>query len=428
MDNENNYKVSRKVIYGEGYYDSGLPADRFMNSGREYTFTEELKGKIFGEVSVSFRKDGQDAVFSGIWHSHIFTDAEISVLCSGGSVTFETVEGELIYTVTGSLREKVAEVDPFNVPYNSSYKLYEVKEYEFAPEVFPQEYVPEGSITCNRENSSRVYIPCGGELLELKLDPETKPDAAQVDKLLAGGVTEFVSARYTADGKPAGYDGCVLRETVSCGGANVICNMDGSMTEYDTKNVIYRLYYRSVESGAPEVKLFSFAYPDGMDFMAVADSIFGKGRAYDIIDSGAVSKDDLCEMVKDAVNNNVCFSSVWNSHIFTPDEILRLSRGESIEFEYISGSGEIERVCGALQVSGLRCKVNGKKGAVVLCADDILNYYKSMNCTKCLPVFEDGYEYLCEMEFVADGGMNSFIPKPKLGEEFVSYDPDNDFF
>ncbi|MBQ8966896.1 hypothetical protein [Ruminococcus sp.] len=423
MDNEKNYRINRSVLYGEGYYDSEQPTDRFENEGKKYVFTDDLKGRIFYDVTVTFKKDGKDARFAGIWRSHIFTEEEIAVLCGGGKVTFELAEGSLIYKITGGLKEAVKEVDPFSIPYNSSYKLYNAVDYEFVADDLPQEFVPEVINFDDDRQPADIYAMHEGELLKLNFDRRAVPDEKQLRSLLDGGVIELENAVLSENGKAAEYAGYVLRETVKDGAGYVIENMDGSLTVYDTSTALFRLYERSVTGGLPETKLFSMAYPEGMDYNKIACKIFGRERIDDLTAAG-LTDEDISNITHDALYNNICFRSVWRNHIFTPDEIRALSRGESISFEYVDDSGSIVRVAGGLEVSGLHCMVETANGLVRLEADYIAAPSKMKAGAGHLPVYDQPYKYYCDMEFIPDGGMASYVPEPVLEDDFVSYDPD----
>jgi len=116
----------------------------------------------------------------------------------------------------------------------------------------------------------------------------------------------------------------------------------------------------------------------------------------------------------------VKFSGVWGGHIFTPEEIGKLSRGESVEFDYFDASGALCRVKGGLEINSLQCILHKEGSSVLLDQYDIV---RSSQDKITIPDFECEHEYFCCMNFVPEGGMRKFIPV-KEEEKFESYDPD----
>ena len=129
---------------------------------------------------------------------------------------------------------------------------------------------------------------------------------------------------------------------------------------------------------------------------------------------------DLDEFMGRVLRCPVKFSGVWCGHIFTPEEIGKLSRGESVDFDYFDESGALCRVKGALEISGLQCILCKEGGSILLDQYDIV---RGSQDKIVMPDYDCEHEYFCNMSFVPEGGMKKFVPV-KEEEEFESYDPD----
>ena len=417
MDNEKNYEIIRDTFYSDRYPEEDKGFIPFTNGGETYVYSSELDGKLFSQIKVKFKKDGEDAEFSGCWHGHIFTEEEVAVLCSGGSVTFDSVEGDMIYTITGSLREVTEEIDPFNVSFSSSYKLYNAKEFEFVPENYPQKYI-QPIITHSAKNMSIYH---DGQLLDMEFICKELPDAAMLGKLMSGGIIEVVGEEYSENGSPAAYYGYELKRSASGYGGCVIHYSDGRFVPFKNSLGDFRLLYvRRVSGSKLTVLLQYFNMPKELDCLKIAEHIFDMNYLCDRV-GGDVDDDQLKAVVGELLRSRVKFSGVWNGHIFTPDEIGALSRGETVSFEYFDEKGDLCRVSGALEVVGTQCNVIKEDESIVVL--DKYDIIKLKNGRLGLADIEAVCEYYCNMEFVPDGGMSVYAPTASE-EEFESYDPD----
>lgn len=417
MDNEKNYEIIRDTFYSERHPEEDKGYIPFMNSGETYVYSRELDGKILKQIKVKFKKDGEDAEFSGCWHGHIFTEEEVAMLCSGESVTFDSVEGDMVYTVTGRLREVSEDIDPFNVSFSSTYKLFNTKEYEFVPDVFPQKFVP----AVVSYGSKKVSIYHDGELLDMEFVCRELPDAAKLGRLLNGGVIEVVGEEFSESGKPAAYYGYELKKAASGYGGCVIHYSDGRFVPLNNNLGDFRLLYvRRVSETGLNVTLQYFNMPKELDYKKVAEHIFDMNYLYDTVGSD-ISDNELEDVVKELLRSRVQFSGVWNGHIFTPDEIGALNSGNEIEFEYFDEKGDLCSAKGALEVTGAQCNVFKDDGSTVVL--DKYDIIKRRDGKLRLTDIEFPCQYYCNMEFVPDGGMSNFIPVAEE-EEFESYDPD----
>lgn len=417
MENSN-HEIKKDLFYPRSFQgeDGSTQYAPFNNGSERFEYSGELNGRIYEKVVVKFKKNGEDAQFCGMWHGHIFTEDEISVLCDGGSITFDSVEGSMVYTVTGSLKEVQKDIDPFNVSFNSSYKLYNTAEYEFVPEVFPKKFVPK----ITEFDKKTLYIYHEGELVEMEFLCRELPDAAQLNRLLGGGIIEVVGKEFTESGQPAAYYGYELKKASAKFGGCVIHYNDGSYIPLKNSLGEYRfLYERSLGTGDLTVTLSSFFMPKELDMKKVAEQIFQMEFLYETF-SGEVIERDLEGFVRRALRYPVKFSGVWCGHIFTPEEIGALSRGESVEFDYFDAGGALCRVKGGLEINGLQCILHKEGGSVLLDQYDIV---RGSTDKLVLLDYECEHEYFCNMSFVPDGGMGRFVPV-KEEEEFESYDPD----
>lgn len=415
---KSNYEIKKDLFYPGSFQgeDGSTQYVPFENAGGQYEYSGELNGKIYERVSVKFKKNGEDAQFCGVWHGHIFTDDEISVLCDGGSITFDSVEGNMVYTVTGSLKEVKKDIDPFNVSFNSSYKLFSSAEYEFVPEAFPKKYVPK----ITEFGKKTLYIYNEGELVEMEFLCRELPDAAQLNHLLSGGIIEVVGKEFTESGQPAAYYGYELKKASAKYGGCVIHYNDGSYIPLKNSLGEYRfLYERSLGAGDLTVTLSSFFMPKEMDIRKVAEQLFQMEFLYENYSSEILDR-DLEDFMSRALRYPVKFSGVWCGHIFTPEEIGKLSRSESVEFDYFDAGGALCRVKGGLEISGLQCILHKEGGSLLLDQYDIA---RTSQDKIVMPDFECEHEYFCCMNFVPDGGMRKFVPV-KEEEKFESYDPD----
>ncbi|ADU23369.1 hypothetical protein [Ruminococcus albus] len=415
---KSNHEIRKDQFYPRSFQgeDGSTKYAPFDNGGERFEYSSELNGRIFERVTVKFSMDGEDAQFSGVWHGHIFTEDEISVLCDGGSITFDSVEGDKIYTVTGSLKKIQKEIDPFNVSFNSSYKLYNTAEYEFVPDVFPGKYVPK----ITEFDKKTLYIYNEGELVEMSFLCRELPDAAALNRLLGGGIIEVVGKEFSESGQPAAYYGYELKKASSKYGGCVIHYNDGSYIPLKNSLGEYRfLYERSLASGDLTVTLSSFSMPKDMDLKKVAEQLFDMDFLYDTFSSEVLER-DLDKYMMQALRCPVRFSGVWCGHIFTPEEIGALSRGETVEFDYFDASGTLCRVKGGLEIGGLQCILQKESGSVLLDQYDIA---RGSSEKLVLPDYECEHEYYCCMTFVPDGGMGKFVPVAEK-DQFESYDPD----
>ena len=416
MENNTNFEIKKDVLY-EDLYQGEKEYPPFSNGEDSYLYSSELEGKVFKDITVTFKKDGADARFKGFWHGHIFTEDEVSVLCSGGSVTFDSVEGDMVYTVTGSLKEVVTEVDPFNVSFTSSFKLYDIKDYEFVPEAFPKKYVP----LLTEYDKKKLYVYHEGDLLEMEFICKELPDAAHLKRLLDGGIIEVVGKAFTETGAPAVYYGYELRKASTKYGGYVIHYNDGSFIPLKNSLGAYRLLYkRSRKDSGLNITLNDCFFPKNLDYKKIAERAYDMNYLYDMKDSETIDN-ELGGFIREITACPVNFSGVWNGHIFTPEEIGALSRGESVEFEYFDSTGELCRVKGGIEICGAHCDVYKEDGSIVVLDkyDMVKNSKNGLHLTE----FEFYHEYFCDMEFVPDGGMTNYIPQAEE-EEFESYDPD----
>ena len=144
MADNKNYEINNRLLEQSAFDrdNRSLSKKTFRNGKEEYEFNG-MEYNILLDSWVSFKKDGVDYEFNRRWHNHVFSEDEIAVLCSGGSVSFLTIEGELLYRITGGLKKVPRrDTDMFDGYSPSSYKLYPKTLCEFVPVRFPKKFEP----------------------------------------------------------------------------------------------------------------------------------------------------------------------------------------------------------------------------------------------------------------------------------------------
>lgn len=406
MADNKNYEINNRLLEQSAFDrdNRSLSKKTFRNGKEEYEFNG-MEYNILLDSWVSFKKDGVDYEFSRRWHNHVFSEEEVAELCSGGSVSFLTIEGELLYRVTGGLKPVLKrDTDMFESYAPSSYKLYPKTLCEFVPVRFPKKFEP--PIRTFGYKSKTIFVREDASETTLYFNCKELPDAAQTAALLNGEIVELTAAELTDSDRPAYYYGYYQ-------------GADRQKTErlFDNSAPVgkaYVLYRRDVTKAGGEIRLNGLALPENLDSDKIMNEFLNVAELEEYHKAEDIRhfSDWVMQMAVPV------FPAAWKGHIFTPEEIRALSNGQCISFDYIDSEGMIRRANGALQLEWTYVEQTNPDNTVT----EMPLAYLDLSDVPELP-YDDGINYFLGMRFEERGFMDDFVIKDEI-DEFISYDPD----